>query len=137
MKEKYPWLEQDNKRRNILDREILEKYIDLDKYCLLDTEKKQVMYMLYKYKDAFSLRDEIGSCPNIEVELDITEKSTFLLDHIMLRKKVKLFWIKNEKIVGILWNRTSGCIEDKLSTTAVVFFRSEHAQMHAGKCERC
>ena len=29
------------------------------------------------------------------------------------------------KYVGILWNRTSGCILDKLSTTAVVFFRSE------------
>ena len=27
--------------------------------------------------------------------------------------------------VGILWNRTFGCIEDKLSTTTVVFFRSE------------
>ena len=25
------------------------------------------MEMLYKYKDAFSLRDEVGTCPNIEV----------------------------------------------------------------------
>ena len=31
--------------------------------------------MLYKYKDAFSLRDEIGTCPNIEVEIDVTDKS--------------------------------------------------------------
>ena len=29
---------------------------------------KDVMEMLYKYKEAFSLRDEIGTCPNIEVE---------------------------------------------------------------------
>ena len=28
-------------------------------------EKKHIMDMLYKYKDAFSLRDEIGTCPNI------------------------------------------------------------------------
>ena len=34
--------------------------------------KKQVMEMLYKYKEAFSLRDETGRCPNIEVEIDIT-----------------------------------------------------------------
>ena len=27
--------------------------------------------MLYEYKAVFSLRDEIGSCPNIEVEMDI------------------------------------------------------------------
>ena len=33
--------------------------------------------MLYKYKDAFSLRDEIGTCPNIEVEIDVMDKSPF------------------------------------------------------------
>ena len=63
--------------KNMSDREILEKYIDLDKSCLTDIEKKQVMDMLYKYKDAFSSRDEIGTCPNIEVEIDDTEKSPF------------------------------------------------------------
>ena len=31
------------------DKEILDKYID--KSCLSDTEKKQVMDMLYRYKD--------------------------------------------------------------------------------------
>ena len=35
--------------------------------------------MLYKYKDTFSLRDEIGMCPNIEVEIDVTDKSPFLI----------------------------------------------------------
>ena len=35
------------------DRKILDKYADLDKSCLLDSEKKHVMDMLYKYKDAF------------------------------------------------------------------------------------
>ena len=66
-KEKYPWLEKDNERRKMTDREILDKYIDLDKSCLSDTEKKEVMDMLYEYKDAFSLRYEIGTCQNIEV----------------------------------------------------------------------
>ena len=35
--------------------------------------------MLYKYKDAFSLRDEMGMCPNIEVEIDVTDKSPFFI----------------------------------------------------------
>ena len=35
------------------------------------------MDMLYKYKDAFSLRDEIGICLNKEIEIDITDKSPF------------------------------------------------------------
>ena len=46
-------------------------------------EKLKVMDTLYKYKEAFSLRDEIGTCPNIEVEIEVMDKSPFLLDHIM------------------------------------------------------
>ena len=29
--------------------------------------------MFDKYEEAFSLRDEIGTCPNIEVEIDVTD----------------------------------------------------------------
>ena len=75
----------------MLDKEILDRYVDLDKSCLTDKEKKQVMDMLYKYKDAFSLRDKIGTCPNIEVEIDVIDKSPFSLDHITLKKKTKRF----------------------------------------------
>ena len=57
--------------------------------CLSEEEKKEVVDMLYKYKEAFSLRDEIGTCPNIEVGIDVTDKSPFLLDHIMLGKKTR------------------------------------------------
>ena len=32
--------------------------------CLTKEEKKKVMEILHKYKEAFSLRDEIGTCPN-------------------------------------------------------------------------
>ena len=72
------------------DREILEKiYINLDNTCLMGKEKEEIMDMLYKYKEAFSLRDEIGTCPNIEVGIDVTDKSPFLLDHIMLGKKIR------------------------------------------------
>ena len=34
--------------------------------------------MLCDYKESFSLRDEIGTCPNIEAEIDVTDKSPFL-----------------------------------------------------------
>ena len=64
------------------DREILEKYIDLESSCLNKEEKLNAMDMLYKYKEAFSLRDEIGTCLNIEIEIEVTDKSPFLLDHI-------------------------------------------------------
>ena len=53
------------------------------------------MDMLYKYKDAFSLKDEIGTCPNIEVEIDVTDKSPFFIRpyHVKEEDK-KIYWIR-------------------------------------------
>ena len=39
----------------MMDREILDKYLNLDNSCLTKIEKKQVRDLLYKYKDAFSV----------------------------------------------------------------------------------
>ena len=77
MGEKYPWLDDSDKRKYMSHREILEKYIKLDNRCLTKEEKREVMDMLYRYKEAFSLRDEIGTCLNIEVGIDVTDKSPF------------------------------------------------------------
>ena len=60
------------------DKEILDIYIDLDNSCLSKEEKVNIMDMLYRYTEAFSLRDEIGTCPNIEVEIDVMDKFTIL-----------------------------------------------------------
>ena len=89
MGEKYPWLDDSDKRKYMSDREILEKYINLDNACLTEEEKREVMDMLYRYLEAFSLRDDIGTCPNTEAGIDVTDKSPFLLDHTTLGKKIK------------------------------------------------
>ena len=78
-KEKYSWLDDKDERKYMTDKEILEKYINLDNSCLTKAEKKEVRELIYKYKDAFSLRDEIGTCPNIEVEIDVTDKFPFFI----------------------------------------------------------
>ena len=87
--ERCPWLDKMDERKYMSDREILEKYINLDNVCLQEEEKKEDMNMLYKYKEAFSLRDEIGTCPNIEVGIDVTDKSPFFYETIMLGKKTR------------------------------------------------
>ena len=92
--EKYPWLDDSDERKYMTDREVLERYINLDNSCLTKWERKEVRSLIYKYKDAFSLRDEIGTCPNIEVEIDVTDKSPFLSDHFMLGKRTKPFWTR-------------------------------------------
>ena len=92
--DKYPWLELEDKRRNITDREILEKYIDLEMSCLNKKEKVEVMDMLYKYKEVFSLRDEIGTSPNIEIEIEVTDKSPFSLDRTMQERRTRHLWTR-------------------------------------------
>ena len=87
--EKYPWLDPDDERRNMMDKEILEKYINLEMSCLNKEEKMKVMDMLYNYKEEFSLRDEIGTCPNIEVEIEITDKSPFFIRPYHVREEDK------------------------------------------------
>ena len=47
--------------------------------CLDKKERQQVMEMLYEYKDVFSLRDEIGMGPNIEVNIEVTDNSPFFI----------------------------------------------------------
>ena len=46
--EKYPWLDKTDERKYMTDREILEKYTNLDNTCLTKKEKGEVMEMLYK-----------------------------------------------------------------------------------------
>ena len=84
------------------DKEILDKYINLENPCLTDTEKMAVRHMLYEYKDAFSLRDEIGTYPIIEVEIDITDKAQFFIGPYHMKEEDKIPWTKRLCYLGIL-----------------------------------
>ena len=54
---------------------------------------------VYQYKETFSLRDEIGTCPNIEVEIDDMDKSPFFIrpylvkdeDNALIDKEMKCY----------------------------------------------
>ena len=100
------WLDPSDERKYMTDQEIfLNKYIDLEKSCLMDKEKKEVMEILYKYKEAFSLRDEIGMCPNIEVEIDVMDKNPFFIRPYHVKEKDKALIDKEMKqlcYLGIL-----------------------------------
>ena len=88
-KEKYPWLDKSDERKYMSDEEILRKYINLDNTCLNRKEKEEVMNMLYQYKDTFSLRGKIGTCPNIEVGIEVTDKSPFFIRPYHVREEDK------------------------------------------------
>ena len=107
-KDKYPWLDDSDERKYMTDREILEKYINLDNSCLTESEKVQVRGMIYKYREAFSLRDEIGTCPNIEIDIDVMDKMPFFIRPYQVREEDKRVLDKEMKrlcYLGILKRR--------------------------------
>ena len=75
----YPWLDKDDPRRHMTDEEILYKYIDLSESHLTECEKEEVMDLVINNKKAFSLRDEIGKCPDIKVNIEVKDPSTFFV----------------------------------------------------------
>ena len=75
----YPWLADDDPRRYQSDEEIIYKKIGLSNSALSRKEKAKLMKMLIKYRDAFSLRDEIGECPNLEADIKVIDESPFFV----------------------------------------------------------
>ena len=85
----YPWLDKDDPRRHMTDEEILYKYIDLSESHLTESEKEEVMDLVINNKKAFSLRDEIGKCPDIKVNIEVNDPSTFFVRPFPIAKEDK------------------------------------------------
>ena len=69
--DKYPWLESDDIRRNMTDSEILRMKLNLKDSILDKKGKEEFLTNVEQFTDIFSLRDEIGTCPFIEVHLKL------------------------------------------------------------------
>ena len=66
---KYPWLDPDNKRRHMTDAEILRHKLNLEDLLLDDKGKEEFLTKTDDFHNIFSPRDEIGTCPFIELHL--------------------------------------------------------------------
>ena len=103
--DRYPWLDESDERKYMTDKEILDEYIDLDSSCLTKQEKQMLRNLIYDYKDAFSLRDKIGMCPNIKVEIDVMDNSPFFIRPFHTKEEDKTILDKEMKrlyYLGIL-----------------------------------
>ena len=78
----YPWLAEDDPRRYQSDEEILYEKIDLSDSALSRKEKARLIKLIIKYREAFSLRDEIGECPNLEANIKVIDESPFFVKTI-------------------------------------------------------
>ena len=141
-KEKYPWLEDTDKRKYMTDKEILDKYINLDNSCLTKIEKTQGKDLLYECKDAFSLRDEIGLYLNIEIEIDVTDKSPFFIRPFHANEEDKMILDKEMKqlcYLGILkegfspYSSPVMLIRRKMTKDKRIVTDIRHLNMHIAK----
>ena len=71
------------------DREILRKKLSLDDSTLNETQKEEFLAKLDEFHDVFSLRDEIGTCPFIEVHLKLKDETPFFIRPYPMREEQK------------------------------------------------
>ena len=100
--DKYPRLAKDDPRRYQIDAEILYEKIDLKDSALTKKEKAKLMKMILKYRDAFSLRDEIGECPNLVADIKVIDESPFFVRPFPLSETDKPFMDQQmERLVSL------------------------------------
>ena len=98
----YLWLAEDDPRRHQTDAEILYEKIDLKESALSKKEKAKLMKLILKYRDAFSLRDEIGECPNLVANIKEIDESPFFVRPFPLSETDKPFMDKQmERLVSL------------------------------------
>ena len=71
------------------DEEILDKYIDLTTSDLNTEESSTLMNIIKTPKEAFSLRHEIGKCPNIKIDIDVVDDSPFFVRPFLINEEHK------------------------------------------------
>ena len=80
--DKYPW-------RNMTDKEILRMKLNLKDSVLDKTGKEEFLEKVEQFTDVFSLRDEIGTCPFIEVHLKLKDETPFFVRPYPMREEQK------------------------------------------------
>ena len=87
--DRYPWLDPDDIRRNMTDEEILSMELNLKDLVLEKKGKEEFLEKVKQFTDVFSLRDEIGTCPFIEVHLKLKDKTPFFVRPYPMREEQK------------------------------------------------
>ena len=85
----YPWLDSDDPRRNMTDEEILRMKVPFDKSMLTAAEKERLIKLMLENTAAFSIRDEIGTCPYFEVKLKLRNDKPFFVRPYNIREDQK------------------------------------------------
>ena len=93
------------------DYQILKSKVASKESSLTPKEKARLIHMIMKYKQAFSIRDEIGECPNVKADKKVIDESPFFVRPFKISKEDKPLMDKQmERLVSLgiqLKNSTS------------------------------
>ena len=108
--DKYPWLDPDDIRRNMLDKEILRMKLNVKDSVLDEKGKEEFLEKAAQFTDVFSLRDEIGNCPFIEVHLKLKETPFFVRPYPMREEQKKVIQKEMDRLehLGIIHKGLTG-----------------------------
>ena len=87
--DQYPWLDNEDPRRTMTNEEILRLKVPLDKSVLTVAEKEKLIKLMLENTQAFSIRDEIGTCPYFEVKLKLRDDKPFFVRPYNIREDQK------------------------------------------------
>ena len=87
--DRYPWLDPDDISRNMTDKEILRMKLNLKDSVLDEKGKEELLAKVKQFTDVFSLRDEIDTCPFIEVHLKLKDETPFFARPYPMREEQK------------------------------------------------
>ena len=89
LEDPYPWLEQDDPRRHMTDKELIRQKIPLKQSNLNDAKKQKLVEMILENKEAFSIHDEIGTCLYFEIKLELWDDKPFFIRPYNVREDHK------------------------------------------------
>ena len=85
----YPWLDVDDLQCTMTDEEILHLKVLFAKSKLTAAEKERLIKLMLENTAAFSIRDEIGTCPYFEVKLKLRDDKPFFVRPYNIREDQK------------------------------------------------
>ena len=107
----YPWLDSDAQDEKMTDEEILRLKVPFDKSILTAAEKESLIKLMLENTAAFSIRDEIGTCPYFEIKLKLRDHKPFFVRPYNIHEDQKPILQKEmdrlEKL-GIIWKGLTG-----------------------------
>ena len=116
-REQFPYLDPDDPRLYMEDFDILKRDISLKDHCMEDAVLDRFWNTMNRVKEAFSLHDEIGECPRLQIHLKLKDESPFYIRPYSVSPEKKLLIdreVEKLRLMGVLEYSTGSYVSPML-----------------------